>query len=123
VGIRCAGHATPSIRQKKLALTSPKCGGRSVGIVRSRIKATEFSYLPINRLVHVTETQCVFCDVGTRFLYAIYANVRLVRDKLGAQKSVDARARGVNSGPPVSDTAVCVPQWLRGSAPGPRAAV
>jgi hypothetical protein len=32
-GIRCADHATPPIR-KKLALTSPTSGGRSVGIVR-----------------------------------------------------------------------------------------
>jgi hypothetical protein len=31
-GIRCADHATPSIR-KKLALTSSTSGGRSVGIV------------------------------------------------------------------------------------------
>jgi hypothetical protein len=29
---------------QKLALTSPTSGGRSVGIVRSRIKATEFSF-------------------------------------------------------------------------------
>jgi hypothetical protein len=36
-GIRCADHATPSIR-KKLALTSPTSGGRSVGIVRLRTK-------------------------------------------------------------------------------------
>jgi hypothetical protein len=36
-GIRCADQATPSIR-KKLALTSPKSGGRSVGIVRLRTK-------------------------------------------------------------------------------------
>jgi hypothetical protein len=42
VGIRCADHATPSVG-KKLALTSPTCGGRSVGIVRLRTKATEFS--------------------------------------------------------------------------------
>jgi hypothetical protein len=42
-GIRCAEHATPSIR-KKLALTSPTCGGRSVGIVRLRNKATEVSF-------------------------------------------------------------------------------
>ena len=32
-----------SIR-KKLALTSPTGGGRSVGIVRVRTKATEFSF-------------------------------------------------------------------------------
>jgi hypothetical protein len=30
---------------QKLALTSPKSGGRSVGIVRSRTKAMEFSFL------------------------------------------------------------------------------
>jgi hypothetical protein len=42
VGIRCADHATPSIR-KNLALTSPTSGGLSVGIVRLRTKATEFS--------------------------------------------------------------------------------
>jgi hypothetical protein len=42
VGIRCADHATPSTR-KRLALTSPISGGRSVGIVRLRTKATEFS--------------------------------------------------------------------------------
>jgi hypothetical protein len=37
VGIRCADHATPSIR-KMLALTSPTGGGLSVGIVRLRTK-------------------------------------------------------------------------------------
>jgi hypothetical protein len=36
-GIRCTDHATPSIL-KKLALTSPTSGGRSVGIVRLRTK-------------------------------------------------------------------------------------
>jgi hypothetical protein len=38
VGIRCAGHVTPFIR-KRLALTSPTCGGRSVGVVRLRTKS------------------------------------------------------------------------------------
>ena len=41
MGNRCADHVTPLYPQK-LALTSPTGGGRSVGIVRSRIKATEF---------------------------------------------------------------------------------
>ena len=41
VGIRCADHVTPLYPQK-FALTSPTGGGRSVGIVRSRTKATEF---------------------------------------------------------------------------------
>ena len=39
--IRCADHVTPLYPQK-LALTSPTGGGRSVGVVRSRTKATEF---------------------------------------------------------------------------------
>ena len=42
MGIRCADHVTPLYPQK-LALTSPNGGGRSVGIVRLRTKATEFS--------------------------------------------------------------------------------
>jgi len=42
VGNRCAEHVTPLYPQK-LALTSPTGGGRSVGIVRVRTKATEFS--------------------------------------------------------------------------------
>jgi hypothetical protein len=40
--IRCADHATPSLR-KKLALNSPTSGGHSVNVLRSRTKATEFS--------------------------------------------------------------------------------
>jgi len=42
VRTRCADHVTPLCPQK-LALTSPTGGGRSVGIVRVRTKATEFS--------------------------------------------------------------------------------
>ena len=43
MGIRCADHVTPLYPQK-LALNSPTGGGRSVGIDRSRIKATEFFF-------------------------------------------------------------------------------
>ena len=43
MGIRCADHVTPLYPQK-LALTSPTGGGRSVGIVRSRTKVTEFFF-------------------------------------------------------------------------------
>ena len=42
MGTRCANHVTPLYPQK-LALTSPTGGGHSVGMVRSRTKATEFS--------------------------------------------------------------------------------
>ena len=45
VGTRCADHVTP-LYPLKLALTSPTGGGRSIGIVRVRTKATEF-YQPV----------------------------------------------------------------------------
>ena len=44
MGTRCADHVPPLYPQK-LALTSPTGGGRSVGIVRVRTKATEFFYI------------------------------------------------------------------------------
>jgi len=44
VGTRCADHVTPLYPQK-LVLTSPTGGCRSVGIVRARTKATDFSFL------------------------------------------------------------------------------
>jgi len=44
VGTRCSDHVTPLYPQK-LALTSPTGGGRSVGIVRVRTKATELSFV------------------------------------------------------------------------------
>jgi len=49
VGTRCADHMTPLYPQK-LALTSPTGGGRSVGIVRLRTKATEFVCLFVSNL-------------------------------------------------------------------------
>jgi hypothetical protein len=42
VGIRCRGPRS-TLYPQKLSLTSPTIGGRSVGIVRLRTKATEFS--------------------------------------------------------------------------------
>jgi hypothetical protein len=54
VGIRCADHVTPLYPQK-LVLTSPTGGGRSVGIVRSRTKATEFSLVFFSKFKRVVE--------------------------------------------------------------------
>jgi hypothetical protein len=42
--MRRADYATP-LHPQKLALTSPTIGGHSVGIVRSRTKATELLLL------------------------------------------------------------------------------
>jgi hypothetical protein len=41
MGIRCADHVTPSTRKSRHNFADS--GGRSVGIVRLRTKATEFS--------------------------------------------------------------------------------
>jgi hypothetical protein len=45
IGIHYADHVAPSIR-KKLAITSPTSGGRSVCIVRSRTQTMEFFFCP-----------------------------------------------------------------------------
>jgi len=60
VGTRYADHVTPLYPQK-LALTSPTGGGRSVGIVRVRTKATEFSFISLfytQRGWHTSEEIC-----------------------------------------------------------------
>ena len=63
VGTRCANHVTPLYPQK-LALTSPTGGGRSVGMVRSRTKAMEFSLvIELNRL-YTTQLTVVLCKDG-----------------------------------------------------------
>jgi len=54
VGTRCANHVT-SLCPQKLALTSPTGGGRSVGMVRSRTKATEFSFMWENMAEKTTD--------------------------------------------------------------------
>ena len=52
VGTRCADHVTPLYPQK-LALTSSTGGGRSVGIVCVRTKATEFSFVYIYIYIYI----------------------------------------------------------------------
>ena len=66
VGTRCADHVTPLYPQK-LALTSPTGGGRSVGIVRVRTKATEFSLV----CVYTKTVDVSVCSVTFVFSLAI----------------------------------------------------
>jgi len=61
VGTRCADHVTPLYPQK-LALTLPTGGGRSVGIVRMRTKATEFVRCVIVRICCLTLIKTVEPD-------------------------------------------------------------
>jgi hypothetical protein len=64
VGIRCADHVTPLYPQK-LALTSPAGGGRSVGIVRSRTKATEFMYYFVTSFM-LYSLYVLLCNVSSK---------------------------------------------------------
>jgi len=74
VGTRCADHVTPLYPQK-LALTSPTGGGRSVGIVRVRTKATEFYSTQLYQL-------CVEkCIVMTALYSEFDVQVTVHRDK------------------------------------------
>jgi len=58
---------------QKLALTSPTGGGRSVGIVRSRTRATEF----LRTSTHVsTEFQSLTLD-GVRDRYCLHLQLHL----------------------------------------------
>ena len=66
VGTRCADHVTPLYPQK-LALTSPTGGGPSVGIVRSRTKATEFLVFFIIIILNLrTATFKAYCAILVR---------------------------------------------------------
>jgi len=78
VGIRCADHVTPLYPQK-LALTSPTGGGRSVGIVPSRTKATEFSFVCMcfnNPAIYITE--CISWTIKYLILLMHGATMKMV---------------------------------------------
>ena len=70
MGIRCADHVTPLYPQK-LALTSPTGGGRSVGIVRSRTKATEL--VMVNMLPNADKFKPMDTEAGGRSTAAAVA--------------------------------------------------
>jgi len=55
-----------NVKLQKLALTSPTGGGRSVGIVRSRTKATEFSLVLV--LVKLAVREVITVDVDDKRL-------------------------------------------------------
>jgi hypothetical protein len=58
VGIRCADHVTPSTRKSRHYFVDS--GGRSVGIVRLRTKATEFSfYFKGDTQTHVPDSKAI----------------------------------------------------------------
>ena len=70
VGIRCADHVTPLYPQK-LALTSTG-GGRSVGIVRSRTKATEL-VISFVMSVRMKQLGCQETDFHSIWYFGIFS--------------------------------------------------
>ena len=75
MGIRCADHVTPLYPQK-LALTSPTGGGRSVGIVRSRTKATEGFFVVCEMTWDIFVKYAYFCGVWLLPLLGAFAKLR-----------------------------------------------
>ena len=73
--IRCADHVTPLYPQK-LALTSPTGGGRSVGIVRSRTKATEFFFYSCVEFVQNIIKHVWKDDIGINQIVMYYTELR-----------------------------------------------
>ena len=81
MGIRCANHVTPLYPQK-LALTSPTGGGRSVGIVRSRTKATERERERERELLVQKFVKCkyyFFCGLNIRPSVRTFPSVSSIR--------------------------------------------
>ena len=76
MGTRCANHVTPLYPQK-LALTLPTGGGRSVGMVRSRTKATEFSFSgKIIKEMSVSVASGTHCTILSKWLSVYEFSVR-----------------------------------------------
>ena len=72
MGTRCANHVTPLYPQK-LALTSPTGGGRPVGMVRWRTKATEFSFFSVRCTTFFFYNKFISCR------YMFRAHVLIIR--------------------------------------------
>ena len=88
MGNRCADHATP-IYPQKLALTSPTGGGRSVGIVRLRTKATEFfiysSKLEIVSVLHILPRNK--CNIRNSFCYFFVSFTQLLMSPIQVSRA------------------------------------
>jgi hypothetical protein len=68
---------------QKLVLTSPTCGGRSVGIVRLRTKGHGVSFL-VDRLCSPTVTLVIICErkVKSIDIYKIHIIYKLLKEKM-----------------------------------------
>jgi hypothetical protein len=80
VGISRADHTT-HLHSQKVALTSPTSCGRSVGIVRSRTKATEFIFMGLLDNSGKISSKCVFKDSVSE-LYAQRLYKRYKKDEI-----------------------------------------
>jgi hypothetical protein len=95
VGIRRADLMAPSFR--KLALTSPTSGGRSVGIVLSRTQATEFSFSScVRKETHVTIVNTIWPHVEGEILRSCPScslATRMTLTALSREQSVESVRR------------------------------
>jgi len=109
VGTRCADHVTPLYPQK-LARTSPTCGGRSVGIVRVRTKATEF--------VNMYFVGCIFLNGVTGFVSHQHETVAKSADQPWSWKRGPRSRLSMSGGPQADNPLTDVRFVLSPSAPG-----
>jgi hypothetical protein len=78
IEIREYSHGDPlhwpcnTLYPQKLALTSPISGGRSVGIVCSRTKATEFSFFMLSLLIYFKDGDCSFLWILVKIWHITY---------------------------------------------------
>jgi len=78
VGTRCADHVTPLYPQK-LALTSPTGGGRSVGIVRVRTKATGLVILVLVLRNSCTDAKALLGPISHHSATYLYVTVKYTK--------------------------------------------
>ena len=120
MGIRCADHVTPLYPQK-FALTSPTGGGCSVGIVRSRTKATKFSFNYIRTTnsqtsEHQVKVQGRDCQTTEKFQANkatvserdISLAIRRLLSKVYPLLTIDILSSGYTSTTTLSSVCVCV---------------
>jgi hypothetical protein len=67
-----------SLYPQRLALTSPASGGRSVGIVRSRTKATEFSFWYIITIHYLPFFAIIVLVLWLPFIFQLASSVPTV---------------------------------------------
>jgi hypothetical protein len=102
-------HTTWHPQSANLALTSPTCGGRSVGIVRSRIQTMEFSFflwIMLWRRVGEWRYSSIILSLGTKWWQVVIFTFRPLYLPPPGEKSPGTYRTGGWEGPIVAPDVV-----------------